>query len=54
MRAAVARLAADGSEEDATIAAICEMNAFWVADHPDDKVCTFGSLEDGQHNGLEA
>ena len=30
------------------------MNAFWVANHPDIKVCKFGPLEGGQHNGLEA
>jgi Xaa-Pro dipeptidase len=54
MRVAITRLAAGDSEQDASITSMREMNAFWVAKYPDVKVCTFGSLEGGQHDGLEA
>ena len=54
MRAIVARLAEGGTERDASVAGMCKMNAFWVENYPDVKVCAFGSLEAGQQNGLEA
>ena len=54
MRAAIARLAEGGMEESVSIAGMREMNAFWVENYPDVKVCAFGSLEAGQQNGLEA
>ena len=54
MRAVITRLAEGGTEEDASIAGMHKMNAFWVENYPDVKVCAFGSLEAGQQNGLEA
>ncbi|KAF8548864.1 Xaa-Pro aminopeptidase [Imleria badia] len=54
IRAAVECLAAGGNEQDASITSMHAMNTFWVANYPEIKVCTFGSLEGGQHNGLEA
>ena len=54
MRAVITRLAEGGTEEDASVAGMYKMNAFWVENYPDVKVCAFGSLEAGQQNGLEA
>ena len=54
IQAAVECLAAGGNEQDASIASMHAMNKFWVQNYPEINVCTFGSLEGGQHNGLEA
>ena len=50
---AIECLAAGDSEQNASITAMHAMNKFWVANYPNCTVCSFGSLEGGQHNGLE-
>ncbi|KAF3481809.1 Xaa-Pro aminopeptidase [Arthroderma uncinatum] len=52
MEAAIAALARGGTERDATVASMHEMNKFWAETYKDVEVCGFGSLEGGLHNGL--
>ena len=52
MAAAIACLAAGGSEREVSLAAVSAMNRYWAEHCPDVEVCDFGSLEGGFHNGL--
>lgn len=52
MDAAIACLAAGGSEREVSLAAMSAMNRHWSRRYPDIEVCDFGSLEGGFHNGL--
>lgn len=52
MAAAIACLAAGGSEREISLAAMSAMNRHWAQHYPDIEVCDFGSLEGGFHNGL--
>lgn len=52
MEAAIATLAAGGSERDVATAAMRTMNETWNRDYPEVEVCAFGSLEGGVQNAL--
>jgi Xaa-Pro aminopeptidase len=54
MDAAIAAVAAGGSERDVAAASMHAMNTFWAASYPDVEVCDFGTLEGGAQNGLWA
>lgn len=52
MDAAVAAVAAGGSERDIVTTSMAAMNAYWAETYPDVEVCDFGTLEGGAQNGL--